>query len=766
MGVNIRWLLLIGVFFAAGAQGATITFHSETQLSSAEVGETAVVPLSIASINQYLARESKSCLVELHDGETSDDLIVSLIGERILDAKSDSSALNDSPTSVNGNYGKVSYPFPLGRSAVLVAGEVTIGDKRYAELLLSPIWIDSAGLLHQVDGVDMTVGSRALASSDLGDRSQVIGAAENASVSNVQRSPGMTGAEYVILTSGRLIDAFAPLVKYKAAYGYAMTIVTIENILAEYSGRDDAEKLRNYLKTFYAAGGKYVLLGGDGSVVPVRYAYPYSTTTTPALIDQLVCDLYFADMNGEWDADSDGIWGERYDDQPNTTPELLVGRLPVDQPAQVTAYVNKLIRYETDPGGGDPSYLSRALFFSADQMRDYSGGGQHGQIARAYPNGFVIDTGTAVESLSGNDPNPANIGPRELPAAVSAKYGIINVIAHGRYDGFVFKSSGYNEFPKKYVLSEGFGDIQCPFDSLSNASSPAFYYSLACDNGGFDLDRPPFTSTGVQMSRALLGSSRGAVAMVANSRWGWIGSSYLLQKSFFDSLFAHPDQPAIAAMYESQAVLWYYRDLVYGQVFLGDPTVRVYTGTPRRLSTTVRDSLGIVYVQVRSESGPESGATVIISDSGQIVATGVSGPDGTAALTADLGLGESYTVTAHATGTTVAQSRYVPSIVTDVTEGSGSQPIAFALFANYPNPCNPSTIISFDLPVPAPTTLALFNVTGQEVARLVDSRLSAGHHVVSWDGRNALGQSVASGVYFYRLTSADFTQTRKMALVR
>jgi hypothetical protein len=171
-------------------------------------------------------------------------------------------------------------------------------------------------------------------------------------------------------------------------------------------------------------------------------------------------------------------------------------------------------------------------------------------------------------------------------------------------------------------------------------------------------------------------------------------------------------------------------------------------------------------VLVRSEAGPESGATVIISDSGQIVATGVSGSDGTAVMTADLSLGKPYTVTARTTGTTVAQFRYVPSIVTDVTEGLESLPIAFALYPNYPNPCNPSTIISFDLPVPAPTTLALYNVLGQEIARLVDSRLSAGHHVVNWDGRNALGQPVASGVYFYRLTSADFTRTRKMALVR
>jgi hypothetical protein len=90
-----------------------------------------------------------------------------------------------------------------------------------------------------------------------------------------------------------------------------------------------------------------------------------------------------------------------------------------------------------------------------------------------------------------------------------------------------------------------------------------------------------------------------------------------------------------------------------------------------------------------------------------------------------------------------------------------SFPALFALYQNYPNPFNPSTVITFSLPCSGLTTIRIFNVLGQEIATLVNGTLPAGKHSVSW-----FAQNYPSGVYFYRLRSASFIETKKLVLMR
>ncbi len=80
---------------------------------------------------------------------------------------------------------------------------------------------------------------------------------------------------------------------------------------------------------------------------------------------------------------------------------------------------------------------------------------------------------------------------------------------------------------------------------------------------------------------------------------------------------------------------------------------------------------------------------------------------------------------------------------------------------NYPNPFNPATNISFNLPTADHATLNVYNVRGALVTTLFNGSLEAGNHVVTWDG-----STVASGVYFYRLTTSEGSQTRKMLLLK
>jgi hypothetical protein len=104
--------------------------------------------------------------------------------------------------------------------------------------------------------------------------------------------------------------------------------------------------------------------------------------------------------------------------------------------------------------------------------------------------------------------------------------------------------------------------------------------------------------------------------------------------------------------------------------------------------------------------------------------------------------------------------------------GAGDDVVAipreFFLAENYPNPFNPSTVISYGLPRDSQVRLEIFNILGQRVRILTGGMQRAGYRQVVWDGSDGAGQAVSSGVYFYRLTTADgsFSQSRKMLLVK
>ena len=93
-------------------------------------------------------------------------------------------------------------------------------------------------------------------------------------------------------------------------------------------------------------------------------------------------------------------------------------------------------------------------------------------------------------------------------------------------------------------------------------------------------------------------------------------------------------------------------------------------------------------------------------------------------------------------------------------------PEAFALYANYPNPFNPSTTIGFDLPEAAEVTLTVYDILGRELARLVSRRLEAGYHRVSWNGKAGDGREAPTGIYITRLVTPNYAQQIKLVLLK
>ena len=95
-----------------------------------------------------------------------------------------------------------------------------------------------------------------------------------------------------------------------------------------------------------------------------------------------------------------------------------------------------------------------------------------------------------------------------------------------------------------------------------------------------------------------------------------------------------------------------------------------------------------------------------------------------------------------------------------------SVPVRFGLGDNYPNPFNPVTKISFELPTSSRVRLRIFDVRGNEVRTLVSGEMPFGSHTVTWNGADDHGRAVSSGVYFYRIEAEGFAATQKMMLVK
>ena len=88
------------------------------------------------------------------------------------------------------------------------------------------------------------------------------------------------------------------------------------------------------------------------------------------------------------------------------------------------------------------------------------------------------------------------------------------------------------------------------------------------------------------------------------------------------------------------------------------------------------------------------------------------------------------------------------------------------LHQNFPNPFNPSSTITFELPVRAQVTLSVYDANGHLVRELVNGDVAEGSHEIIWDGKTAQGNIAGSGVYFYRLKMGDELLTRKMVLLK
>ncbi len=158
--------------------------------------------------------------------------------------------------------------------------------------------------------------------------------------------PSLEGSavDYLIITTDALAASYQPLADWKTDKGVPTVIRTVEWIAANArNGSDTQETIRNFVIEAYAKWGiTYLLLGGDTAQIPARMAYSgfYGGGK------ELPVDMYFGNLDGDWNGDHDAVWGEFGVDAADLYAEVYVGRLPSRNPTEAGVLTNKVMDYE------------------------------------------------------------------------------------------------------------------------------------------------------------------------------------------------------------------------------------------------------------------------------------------------------------------------------------------------------------------------------------------------------------------------------------
>jgi len=302
--------------------------------------------------------------------------------------------------------------------------------------------------------------------------------------------------DYLIITSQSLKNSgvFQPLIDTKVAKGLSVKIETVETIKATYGGRDTQEKIRNCIKDKHANNGlSWVLLGGDTNIVPARLTLgSYG----------VLCDMYYSNLDGDWDADGDGTFGEGSDNV-DLYPDVFVGRAPVENEAEVRVFVNKILTYKKNVTG----YIYKALFLGFADFQDVGGRMKDFIDQQYFPAEFDPIKKLYERNISAY---------RQLTiSAINEGYNIFNHQDHANID----KMGTGNDY---LTISD--------MDGLTNIERPAVLYSVGCFPAAIDYD--------CIAEHFLNNPNGGGVAFVGNSRYGYHPeSSTGLDPEFFKSLF-------------------------------------------------------------------------------------------------------------------------------------------------------------------------------------------------------------------------------------
>ena len=416
-------------------------------------------------------------------------------------------------------------------------------------------WTSDGGRITVGDGD--TVPAEYLITADVRQPAGIIAAKDLS-------DPAGGGADYVIITHPQFATAIAPLADHRAAQGLQVVTVDVEAIYDHFGdGRMSPEAIHDFLKYAYAnwtPAPLYVLLVGDGTYDPRPYRADSHLTYLPP---------YLADVD-PWmgETSSDNRYADLTGDR---LPELRLGRLPVNSPAETTAIVDKIIAYDDASGG----LWTRRLLFAADNPStagDHRADADQQYLTYASPTSTYGYEGVRVYLSETAGPS------YYYTSAEAARNALISALDSGV---LLYTYFGHSSWLQEAVLeTDGYAPLfhVSHIPQLNNSGRWPMVLQMTC-----------FTSYYIHPTEDTLDESllrvadNGVIATWGSSGNGVTPDHRLLNGAFLSSLFGGPvwgdEQPEVGANVQAALTALYAEGASYELIdtyhLLGDPALEL-----------------------------------------------------------------------------------------------------------------------------------------------------------------------------------------------
>ena len=404
--------------------------------------------------------------------------------------------------------------------------------------------------------------------------------------------------DHVIITSATNAPYYTPLVNWHTRKGVPDTVILAADIYSAYSGADNQEKIRNFVIDAHNTWGTmYFLMGGENSTVPFEYR-TYDDESIPS-------DAYYGDYDDDWDY------------------EVYVGRVTAEGAAQVNCFVEKLLKYETDPPLSDfpleAALVGMDLTLAADPPYYTLTAGEE---MKEYIDNYYIPTRFNVNKIYDSYPG------EHKTTFINAMNSGLNLINHCDHSNTTVMGIGYLNHGQ--LLTNG--DV----DGFTNNNYPSVIFSLGCHPNEMDYNDC------IAEHFVIYNNLQGAVAFTGNTRSGWfyVGDPYSLSNQldiywwrglFQQNRFRLGETLAWAKNNNPANSDWFYVQWTLN--LLGEPEMPVWTDTPQQFAVSHATSIGVSDISVtihveQSGGGNLQNAYVCVWKGAELYETGYTGSDG------------------------------------------------------------------------------------------------------------------------------------------
>jgi hypothetical protein len=453
-----------------------------------------------------------------------------------------------------------------------------------------------------------------------------------APLADVPPELGPETIEYAIITTEAMAPAFEAMALLKTREGQPAKITTVEWILGNYEGIDLAARVRTYLRDLYLYQGlRYAMLAGDADEVPARFAISRFQTLRAAI----PADLYFACLDGDWNADGDSDLGEAPDldtgfegDGVDLYAELAVARVPCGSLEEAEIFVQKWKSYTGyDPASFRTDYQNKLLAFAEVLLPPSWEPGDppaHIQLdgaAIAESSLTFVTDDVITKKLYQYYENP------DVPDALpELRDSVIAEINRG-HGWLLHVGHGY-----RTNMSVGDGKLENQdVDAFTNTDAYSMLYAINCTSGAFPYD--------CIVEHMLLNPVGGIVGSIASTDLDYPNFSDDFEVEFFRLVFQE-DQTTLGDAFhtanfpfvalagvEDNATRW----TILSLISMGDPSMELWRGAPGTLDlafpATMNLGAGSFSVTVTDGGNPVDGAVVCLwkSDGYGVAGTNAAG---------------------------------------------------------------------------------------------------------------------------------------------